>query len=65
MRLKVLLETTGGTGGTRASIGQFFHQYQYDMDIVQSVLGGNGCLYFNKPEQFSILIPFATEDWYT
>ena len=36
---------------------QFFHQYQYDMDIVQSVLEEMDVYIFNKPEQFSILIP--------
>ena len=35
---------------------QFFHQYQYDMDIVQSVLEEMDVYIFNKPEQFSIVI---------
>ena len=36
---------------------QFFHQYQYDMDIVQSVLEEMDVYIFNKSEQFSIVIP--------
>ena len=35
---------------------QFFHQYQYDMDIVQSVLEEMDVYIFNKSEQFSIVI---------
>ncbi len=40
---------------------QFFHQYQYDMDIVQSVLEEMDVYIFNKPEQFSILIPLLED----
>lgn len=40
---------------------QFFHQYQYDMDIVQSVLEEMDVYIFNKPEQFSILIPLLKD----
>lgn len=40
---------------------QFFHQYQYDMDIVQSVLEKMDVYIFNKPEQFSILIPLLED----
>lgn len=43
---------------------QFFHQYQYDMDIVQSVLEEMDVYIFNKPEQFSIVIPLL-EDYIT
>lgn len=35
---------------------QFFLQYQYDMDIVQSVLEEMDVYIFNKSEQFSIVI---------
>ena len=40
---------------------QFFHQYQFDMDIVQSVLEEMDVYIFNKPEQFSILIPLLED----
>ena len=40
---------------------QFFHQYQYDMDIVQSVLEEMDVYIFNKPEQFSIVIPLLED----
>ena len=40
---------------------QFFHQYQYDMDIVQSVLEEMDVYIFNKSEQFSILIPLLED----
>ena len=40
---------------------QFFHQYQYDMDIIQSVLEEMDVYIFNKPEQFSILIPLLED----
>lgn len=40
---------------------QFFHHYQYDMDIVQSVLEEMDVYIFNKPEQFSILIPLLED----
>ena len=40
---------------------QFFHQYQYDMDIVQSVLEEMDVYIFNKPEQFSIIIPLLED----
>ena len=40
---------------------QFFHQYQYNMDIVQSVLEEMDVYIFNKPEQFSILIPLLED----
>lgn len=40
---------------------QFFHQYQYDMDIVQSVLEKMDVYIFNKPEHFSILIPLLED----
>ena len=40
---------------------QFFSQYQYDMDIVQSVLEEMDVYIFNKPEQFSILIPLLED----
>ena len=40
---------------------QFFLQYQYDMDIVQSVLEEMDVYIFNKPEQFSILIPLLED----
>lgn len=40
---------------------QFFHQYQYDMDIVQSVLEEMDVYIFNKSEQFSIVIPLLED----
>ena len=40
---------------------QFFHQYQYDMDIVQSVLEELDVYIFNKSEQFSIVIPLLED----
>ena len=40
---------------------QFFHQYQYDMDIVQSVLEDMDVYIFNKSEQFSIVIPLLED----
>ena len=40
---------------------QFFSQYQYDMDIVQSVLEEMDVYIFNKPEQFSIIIPLLED----
>ena len=40
---------------------QFFSQYQYDMSIVQSVLEEMDVYIFNKPEQFSILIPLLED----
>ena len=43
---------------------QFFSQYQYDMDIVQSVLEEMDVYIFNKSEQFSIVIPLL-EDYIT
>ena len=43
---------------------QFFHQYQFDMDIVQSVLEEMDVYIFNKSEQFSIVIPLL-EDYIT
>ena len=43
---------------------QFFHQYQFDMDIVQSVLEELDVYIFNKSEQFSIVIPLL-EDYIT
>ena len=36
---------------------QFFSQYRYDMGTVQSVLEEMDVYIFNKPEQFSIIIP--------
>ena len=38
---------------------QFFHQY--DMDIIQSVLEEMDVYIFNKPEQFSIVIPLLED----
>ena len=43
---------------------QFFSQYQYDIDIVQSVLEEMDVYIFNKSEQFSIVIPLL-EDYIT
>lgn len=40
---------------------QFFSQYQYDMDIVQSVLEEMDVYIFNKSEQFSIVIPLLED----
>ena len=40
---------------------QFFSQYQYDMDIVQSVLEEMDFYIFNKSEQFSIVIPLLED----
>ena len=40
---------------------QFFHQYQYDMDIVQSVLEDMDVYIFNKSEQFSIVFPLLED----
>ena len=40
---------------------QFFHQYQYDMSTVQSVLEEMDVYIFNKPEQFSIIIPLLED----
>ena len=40
---------------------QFFHQYQFDMDIVQSVLEEMDVYIFNKSEQFSIVIPLLED----
>lgn len=40
---------------------QFFLQYQYDMDIVQSVLEDMDVYIFNKSEQFSIVIPLLED----
>ena len=40
---------------------QFFSQYQYDMDIVQSVLEELDVYIFNKSEQFSIVIPLLED----
>lgn len=40
---------------------QFFHQYRYDMSTVQSVLEEMDVYIFNKPEQFSILIPLLED----
>ncbi|MFS9281319.1 J domain-containing protein [Streptococcus oralis] len=40
---------------------QFFSQYRYDMSTVQSVLEEMDVYIFNKPEQFSILIPLLED----
>ena len=40
---------------------QFFHQYQYDMSTVQSILEEMDVYIFNKPEQFSIIIPLLED----
>ena len=40
---------------------QFFYQYQFDMDIVQSVLEEMDVYIFNKSEQFSIVIPLLED----
>lgn len=40
---------------------QFFHQYQFDMDNVQSVLEEMDVYIFNKSEQFSIVIPLLED----
>ena len=40
---------------------QFFSQYQYDMSTVQSVLEEMDVYIFNKPEQFSIIIPLLED----
>ena len=40
---------------------QFFSQYQYDMDIVQSVLEEMDVYIFNNSEQFSIVIPLLED----
>lgn len=40
---------------------QFLSQYQYDMDIVQSVLEEMDVYIFNKSEQFSIVIPLLED----
>ena len=40
---------------------QFFSQYGYDMSTVQSVLEEMDVYIFNKPEQFSIIIPLLED----
>ena len=40
---------------------QFFNQYRYDMSTVQSVLEEMDVYIFNKPEQFSIIIPLLED----
>ena len=40
---------------------QFFSQYRYDMGTVQSVLEEMDVYIFNKPEQFSIIIPLLED----
>lgn len=40
---------------------QFFSQYRYDMSTVQSVLEEMDVYIFNKPEQFSIIIPLLED----
>ena len=40
---------------------QFFNQYRYDMSVVQSVLEEMDVYIFNKPEQFSIIIPLLED----
>lgn len=40
---------------------QFFSQYRYDMSTVQSVLEEMDVYIFDKPEQFSIIIPLLEE----
>lgn len=40
---------------------QFFSQYRYDMSTVQSVLEEIDVYIFDKPEQFSIIIPLLEE----
>ena len=40
---------------------QFFNQYQYNMSTVQSVLEEMDVYIFNKPEQFSIIIPLLED----
>lgn len=40
---------------------QFFSQYRYDMSTVQSVFEEMDVYIFNKPEQFSIIIPLLED----
>jgi len=40
---------------------QFFSQYRYDMSVVQTVLEEMDVYIFNKPEQFSIIIPLLKD----
>lgn len=40
---------------------QIFNQYRYDMSAVQSVLEEMDVYIFNKPEQFSIIIPLLED----
>lgn len=40
---------------------QFFSQYRYEMSAVQTVLEEMDVYIFNKPEQFSIIIPLLKE----